>query len=89
MATVALIYVAFAEKTCSHPDEIKNGRVVSGQLHFGAKVSYDCDSCFYLSGPKERECLGNETWSGVKPVCKRKSSFTLFKICSYFIHLYE
>ena len=60
------------EKACSHPEPLENGKVDYELSSFGSKVSYECDKCFNLDGPKERVCLGNETWSGAKPVCKRK-----------------
>ena len=55
-----------------------------GQLTFGSRVSYECDTCFYLDGPKERECLGNESWSGIKPVCKRIEKFLSFLLLALF-----
>jgi len=64
------IFAACHKKACSHPEPLENGKADYELSNFGSKVSYKCGECFYLDGPKERVCLGNETWSGKKPVCK-------------------
>eukprot|EP00795_Rhopilema_esculentum_P010946 gene10946-19781_t len=58
------------KKACGHPGEPKNGKITVGSYQVNATISYYCDECFYLDGPKDRKCLSNETWSEELPVCR-------------------
>ena len=42
----------------------------------GAVANYRCSSYYELHGSPVQECLISGEWSGIKPVCLRKSSLS-------------
>lgn len=39
---------------------------------FGARVTYNCNEGFIMSGTKERVCQGDSSWSDTSPQCKKQ-----------------
>ena len=69
MASISFLLSTTAQN-CGLPDELQNGqRIVSGTT-----VTYSCNPGYNRDGPKTRQCLTNEQWSGSAPVCNRKLS---------------
>ena len=60
--------------TCA-PPSIRNGGVHVMGEGVGSYSNYTCIIGFMLVGNRKRECLRNGTWSGTKPVCKRKAKY--------------
>uniref|UniRef100_A0A1S4LTX8 C4b-binding protein beta chain, putative n=1 Tax=Ixodes scapularis TaxID=6945 RepID=A0A1S4LTX8_IXOSC len=59
---------------CDELQPLENGQFrVSGD-YFGARVYYECDDNFWMSGPKERMCQGDGRWSSRAPECKKQPS---------------
>lgn len=54
---------------------VKNGEFKVSGNHFGARVSYTCLDGFYMSGPRERVCQGDGSWSDQPPVCRKEGKF--------------
>ena len=54
-----------------------NGHKSSNYSTCGATVTFDCDQCYELEGPRELSCLENETWSGDEPTCTGQFIFVL------------
>lgn len=44
----------------------------NGTTYLDSVASYECDSDFWLDGPKERVCLKDGRWTGDRPYCIRK-----------------
>lgn len=54
---------------CGDPGTPTNGtRILEGTV-FQSTVQYSCNDGYILIGFSVRECLGNESWSGVTPKC--------------------
>lgn len=59
---------------CDELETVENGEFrVSGD-YFGARVYYECQENFWMSGPKERMCQGDGRWSAAAPECKKQPS---------------
>ena len=56
-------------KSCRSLVAPANGHKSSFDNSCGATVTFDCDQCYELEGPRELSCLENETWSGDEPTC--------------------
>ncbi|XP_076346234.1 sushi, von Willebrand factor type A, EGF and pentraxin domain-containing protein 1-like isoform X1 [Tachypleus tridentatus] len=54
---------------CLHPLDPQNGRAVVHDSSFGSVVEYFCDKGYNLSGPKNRTCQADKTWSEDSPQC--------------------
>lgn len=55
---------------CGDPGTPTNGtRNITGTTLFST-VQYSCDDGYILIGSSVRECLGNESWSGIAPECE-------------------
>ncbi|XP_023218660.1 sushi, von Willebrand factor type A, EGF and pentraxin domain-containing protein 1-like isoform X2 [Centruroides sculpturatus] len=57
---------------CEELPQPENGQVKVTGDHFGARAVYTCDEDYYISGPKDRVCQGDGTWSDHEPICKEK-----------------
>ncbi|KAI1289812.1 Protein lev-9 [Halotydeus destructor] len=57
--------------SCVRP--VANGNFKVSGDYFGARVIYACDEGFYMSGPRERICQGDGTWSDQPPECKKEA----------------
>lgn len=63
---------ALSDLTCDILKQIDNGTftITSPNTNgFSARVAYTCDKGFFISGPKERVCQGDGSWSGSPAVC--------------------
>ncbi|XP_015785992.1 sushi, von Willebrand factor type A, EGF and pentraxin domain-containing protein 1-like isoform X2 [Tetranychus urticae] len=58
---------------CDEMTTVKNGEFKVSGNHFGARVSYTCLDGFYMSGPRERVCQGDGSWSDQPPVCRKEA----------------
>jgi len=61
---------------CAELIAIKNGHFKVIGNYFGAKVVYNCDKDYFMSGPKERTCQGDRSWSEHPPTCRREGNYT-------------
>ncbi|GFQ77978.1 protein lev-9 [Trichonephila clavata] len=52
---------------------MENGNYKVTGDHFGARVMYSCDDGYWMSGPKERACQGDGSWSERSPECRQKA----------------
>ncbi|KAG6935526.1 complement C3b/C4b receptor 1 like, partial [Chelydra serpentina] len=62
------------EKSCGHPGEPKNGRVIVTDALFGSTVNFTCEEGHRLIGQPYRRCeiSGMDVaWSGDVPICER------------------
>ncbi|XP_064458816.1 sushi, von Willebrand factor type A, EGF and pentraxin domain-containing protein 1-like isoform X2 [Ornithodoros turicata] len=59
---------------CDELPKLANGNFHVSGNYFGARVYYECQESFWMSGPKERVCQGDGKWSGRPPECKRQPS---------------
>ena len=58
------------------PEPVDNGIYSGGHL-FGDIVTYSCISGYSISaGDQTRQCLANQTWSGVAPTCSSKGTWS-------------
>ncbi|KAH3700406.1 hypothetical protein DPMN_075382 [Dreissena polymorpha] len=46
-----------------------NGRVTLNSTVRGSRASYSCSPGYFLSGPANRTCQLDNTWSGTTPIC--------------------
>ncbi|XP_076316028.1 protein lev-9-like isoform X3 [Tachypleus tridentatus] len=59
---------------CDYLEDIENGIIRRPEIEgFGAKVTYRCDEGFVMSGPRERRCQGDGSWSDKAPACRKKA----------------
>ncbi|XP_043356656.1 LOW QUALITY PROTEIN: complement receptor type 1-like [Dermochelys coriacea] len=62
------------KKSCGHPGEPENGRVIVTDIHFGSTVNFTCEEGHRLIGQPYRRCEISSTrvaWSGDVPICER------------------
>ncbi|XP_065447088.1 complement receptor type 1-like [Chrysemys picta bellii] len=62
------------KKSCGHPGEPENGRVIITDLLFGSTVNFTCEEGHRLIGRPYRRCEISGTrvaWSGDIPICER------------------
>ncbi|XP_039391795.1 complement receptor type 2-like isoform X2 [Mauremys reevesii] len=62
------------KKSCGHPGEPENGRVIITDIQFGSTVHFACEEGHRLIGKPYRRCEIYETrvaWSGEVPICER------------------
>ncbi|KYO24768.1 hypothetical protein Y1Q_0016592 [Alligator mississippiensis] len=73
--TWSLPYPVCSGKSCGHPEEPRNGRVIIvTDLLFGSTVNYTCEEGYKLTGMPLRRCeiSGQRVaWSGSPPECQR------------------
>lgn len=67
--TVAAIIFFSIAVDCGLLSNPMNGSSSGDSTVFPNSVLFDCDSGFILSGPHERKCLANGSWSGFPTVC--------------------
>ncbi|XP_022235401.1 uncharacterized protein LOC111083286, partial [Limulus polyphemus] len=61
--------------TCDLLGDIENGKIQRPHVEgFGVKVIYSCNEGFVMSGPRERRCQGDGSWSDRAPVCIKKEN---------------
>ena len=60
-------------KSCGDPGSPTNGNRVGWLFQYNQTVRFKCLEGYILEGPKTRICQANQTWSGIQPICKRKS----------------
>lgn len=56
--------------------ELKNpidGEVIVDGSQIGRLALYKCHKNFELIGNRNRQCLNNQKWSGIDPICKGKN----------------
>ncbi|GFY59685.1 sushi, von Willebrand factor type A, EGF and pentraxin domain-containing protein 1 [Trichonephila inaurata madagascariensis] len=58
---------------CANLGVMENGNYKVTGDHFGARVMYSCDDGYWMSGPKERACQGDGSWSERSPECRQKA----------------
>ncbi|XP_054715425.1 sushi, von Willebrand factor type A, EGF and pentraxin domain-containing protein 1-like [Uloborus diversus] len=58
---------------CAELGTMENGHHKLQGDHFGARVMYFCEDSYWMSGPKERVCQGDGTWSDHSPECRQKA----------------
>ncbi|KAM9148098.1 complement receptor type 1 isoform 5-T5 [Pangshura tecta] len=62
------------EKSCGHPGEPENGRVIITDIQFGSTVHFACEEGHWLIGKRYRRCeiYGTRVaWDGEVPICER------------------
>ncbi|CAM4663529.1 unnamed protein product [Lepidochelys olivacea] len=62
------------KKSCGHPGEPENGRVIVTDIHFGSTVNFTCEEGHRLVGQPYRRCeiSGRQVaWTGDVPICER------------------
>ena len=59
---------------CAELGPMDNGVFKVTGDHFGARVTYTCNEGYWMSGPKERVCQGDASWSEHSPECKQKGN---------------
>ncbi|KAH1170647.1 hypothetical protein KIL84_006265 [Mauremys mutica] len=62
------------KKSCGHPGEPENGRVIITDILFGSTVNFTCEEGHQLIGRPYRRCEIYETrvaWSGEVPICEK------------------
>ncbi|XP_077695689.1 complement receptor type 2 [Eretmochelys imbricata] len=62
------------KKSCGHPGEPENGRVIVTDIHFGSTVNFTCEEGHRLIGRPYRRCdiSGMRVaWTGDVPICER------------------
>ncbi|CAM5126203.1 unnamed protein product [Natator depressus] len=62
------------KKSCGHPGEPENGRVIVTDIHFGSTVNFTCEEGHRLIGQPYRRCeiSGRQVaWTGAVPICER------------------
>ncbi|XP_043389734.1 complement receptor type 1 [Chelonia mydas] len=62
------------KKSCGHPGEPENGRVIVTDIHFGSTVNFTCEDGHRLIGQPYRRCeiSGRQVeWTGAVPICER------------------
>lgn len=59
---------------CDELPKANNGQFKVSGDYFGARVTYTCDDGFYMSGPRERVCQGDGSWSDQPPDCKKEGT---------------
>ncbi|XP_065447089.1 complement receptor type 2-like [Chrysemys picta bellii] len=63
-----------AEKSCGHPREPENGRVIVTDVLFGSTVNFTCEEGHRLIGQPYRRCEisgPRVAWTGEVPICER------------------
>ena len=66
--------------SCDLLKQIYNGTFTVTGDYFNAKVTYMCNKGFFISGPKERVCQGDGSWSSSSPVCTKYGKNLIFII---------
>lgn len=66
--------------TCPALTHPINGRVKSKTIHEGSLGRYVCERGFRLIGLRQRHCMGDGTWEGKKPECRRLNCLQLPKV---------
>nr|XP_020663214.1 complement receptor type 1 [Pogona vitticeps] len=73
--TWSIIRELCQKRTCAHPGEPENGRLVSsGNFLFGSRVDYICEEGYRLIGKSSRMCVIHDKgvqWTGNIPLCQR------------------
>ncbi|XP_032643007.1 complement component receptor 1-like protein [Chelonoidis abingdonii] len=62
------------KKSCGHPGEPENGRVIITDIQFGSTVHFACEDGHRLIGQPYRQCViygMRVVWSGEVPICER------------------
>ncbi|RWS13910.1 Sushi: von Willebrand factor type A: EGF and pentraxin domain-containing protein 1-like protein, partial [Dinothrombium tinctorium] len=58
---------------CDELPAVQNGGFKISGDYFGARATYTCDEGFYMSGPRERVCQGDGSWSDQPPECRKEA----------------
>ncbi|XP_053201311.1 uncharacterized protein LOC128386317 isoform X2 [Panonychus citri] len=58
---------------CDEVPLIENGQFKVSGNHFDARVAYTCSEGYFMSGPRERVCQGDGSWSDTPPVCRKEA----------------
>lgn len=53
---------------------------------FGARVTYNCNEGFIMSGIKERVCQGDSSWSDTSPQCKKQGE--IIDVINHFFNIF-
>lgn len=72
---------------CAELGPMDNGVFKVTGDHFGARVTYTCNDGYWMSGPKERVCQGDASWSEHAPECKQKGTNSHTYSLSLMYHL--
>ena len=54
---------------CGDPGGISNGNKDGATYHYGAVVSYSCDTGYYINGSQTLQCQADGNWNGTVPSC--------------------
>ena len=54
---------------CGDPGDISNGNKNGTTYHYGAVVSYSCDTGYYINGSQTLQCQADGNWNGTVPSC--------------------
>ena len=71
-------YFVISVSDCGDPGAPIDGNTIGNSFIFGSIINHTCDLGFVINGSNQRECLGNGSWSGSLPTCKRR--FTKYYI---------
>lgn len=56
--------------SCPDLKPIENGYFIAKSTKFNSRVTYSCNEGYFLFGPRERLCQGDEDWSGTPAECR-------------------
>ena len=66
---LTIFSLIYSVSYCGFPGYIENGQVSGLDYYYGDTVFHSCHDGFKLQGLKSQSCLGNGSWSGVRPSC--------------------
>ncbi len=69
-----MLVLSYAAIQCARLVNPLNGVVTLEGVTLGSIATYSCNEGFALNGPSVRICEGVGDWSGISPICIRKSS---------------
>ena len=74
---VVNIILYFLVSDCGDPGTPENGNTIGNNFTFGSMINHTCNEGYIINGPSQRECLANQSWSGILPDCDSKFTKTL------------
>lgn len=59
------------EHYCGFPGNLDFGHTSGQDYYYGGTLIHSCVQGYKLDGQEVQTCLGNGSWSGVRPTCKQ------------------
>ena len=69
---IIILILPITVKPCPCPPSLTNGFTNCNESHLagtGTRVTYSCNSGYYLSGSSYRTCQASGNWTGTAPIC--------------------